>query len=106
VERVGAPDRVRAAFVDRHFDPRRGVDRYQGDLRVAFGPEQVEELGKGLAVVARAGPQPQQSAGVVVDRDGQILVPLLVADLVDVLPVTGGDGSDGAPGDAHQIGAR
>ena len=50
----------------------------QGDLVAAFGPEQVEELVDGLALASNPGPQQPEPAGDLVDRDGQVLVALLV----------------------------
>jgi hypothetical protein len=119
VERVGALHRVRAALGHDLGDPVGLIGGHVGDRGAAFGAKYVEEPTQGRPVPARCGPQ--QSARVVIDHHGQEPVPALVGDLVDadtpqpvqavtegldVDPDAGDDRTDGAPGDAHQLGNR
>src|SRR4051794_15979389 len=87
------------------------------ELGAAVRAERVEERLDALAVAAGRGPH--QPAGVVVDDDGQIALPLAVADLVDPDPTQPGeqvappgrlgrdtftDRTDRAPRDPQQLG--
>jgi hypothetical protein len=111
--------RVRASFGYDLGDPVGLIGGHVGDQGAAVGSEQVEELPQRRPVSARCCPQ--QSAGVVVDHDGDVAVAALVGDLVDadaaqpvqavaegfdVGPDPGDDRADGAPGDPHQLGHR
>jgi hypothetical protein len=80
VERIHSADRVRDPFGDRPGDPRGHVRRDQFDLVAALFAERVEERQHGLAVPARCGPD--QPAGVMVHDNGEVPLPLAVADLV------------------------
>ena len=86
-------------------------------ISAALGPEPIEERAQRGPVAARRGPQ--QPARIVIDHDGDVAVAAFVGDLVDPDPgqpvqaVTDGfdvgpdpsdDRTDGAPGDAHQLG--
>jgi hypothetical protein len=86
------------------------------DLRGSRVAELVEEPAQGVGVAAGRGPD--QPPTIVIDHDGQVAVPLLVADLVDPDPAQPGelvnpaqrvlgdpsdDRAHGAPGDPHQI---
>ena len=84
VERVEAQLGVGAAFRDRPGDPGGHVARHQFQLFAALFAEPVEERLGRLAVTAGRGPH--QPSSVVVDDDGQVPLPLAVADLVDPDP--------------------
>src|SRR5690606_21894356 len=84
VEGVGAAHRVRAPLGDHGADPVRAVGGDVGDQGGAFLTEGVEEPFQGGLLPAGRGPH--QPAGVVVDHDGQVLLPALVGDLVDPDP--------------------
>lgn len=119
MKRVDAADRVREAIGDRAGDPGRHVAGHQLDLFAAFFAELVEEPLDRLAVTARGGPD--QSAGVVIDDDGQVALALAMTNLVDAdssQPVEQIDvalrlvtdafaeSADRAPRDPHQLGDR
>jgi len=97
-------------------DPLGAVGADQGDHGGSLLAQQVEEAVERLLVPPDGSPY--QPPGVVVDDDGQVAVPLLVADLVDPDPDQaterivgrpsvghhpGDDRSHCAPGDAHQL---
>ena len=115
MERIGAADGVGAVRGDLIGDPLRGVGGDVSDCGAAGFTQRGEERFEGLAVPTGGGPD--QAAGVVVDRDRDVPVALLVADLINPDPpqtrqrVTGRDAvgndpgddrSDGAPGDPQQ----
>ncbi|AII10976.1 hypothetical protein EP51_43485 (plasmid) [Rhodococcus opacus] len=58
-----------------------------GDLRAAFGSEQIEESAQGGGVAALR--HPHQPARIVIDDHRQVLVALLVRDLIDPDPPQG-----------------
>ena len=81
VERVGAPDRVRAVQGDLIGDPLCRVSPDVSDRCATALTQGGEEAVEGLAVPSRGGPD--QAAGVVVDHDRDVAVALVVADLND-----------------------
>ena len=85
VERVVADAGVGAALADRSGDPRGHVAGDELDLVAALFAEQIQELLDRLAVPAGAGPH--QPAGVVVDDDGEVSLPLADRDLIDPDPL-------------------
>jgi hypothetical protein len=115
------PPFLASFHTSRHHvtDPSGSIGADQGDLCGPLLAQQFEE-----AVERRLVPpdgRPHQPPRIVVDDDGQVAVPLLVADLVDPDPdqtiegVVGGTtighhaGDDRAhrpPGDAHQFADR
>jgi hypothetical protein len=115
VERISAANSVGGFLRDNTGDPGRAIRGNMRDQCAAFGAESVEERGQGGLVLARC--RPDETAGIVVDDAGQILVAALVTDLVNpdpgeagelvelllgIGPNPGDDRADGAPGDAHQ----
>ena len=81
VKRVQANGRVRAALGDRPGDPLGVVAGHQLDLFAAVVAEQIQELLDGLAVPASV--RPDQPAGVMVDDDREVPLPLANRDLVE-----------------------
>ena len=85
VEPVGAEGGVLAAFVDDIGDPLGRVRADQPYLFAALLPDEIEEpLERLLALADR---RPDQPPCVVVDRDRQVAVALLVADLIQPDPL-------------------
>ena len=81
VERVRAPDRVRAVQSDLISDPLGRISRDVGDRGAMALTQRGEEGVEGPAVPSRGCPD--QAASVVVDHDRDVAVALVVADLND-----------------------
>src|SRR5450830_384046 len=116
MERVRAADGVGALLGHDSSDPRGPVGGNMGDLRGSFRPERIKERAQGGLVLTRR--HPDQTAAVVVDDNGQILVSALIGNLIDpdpgeagelvvqflgISPNPGDDRADRAPRDPHQL---
>jgi len=116
MERVSAPDGVRARFGHHGRDPVGPISGNVRDGGAPLLPELVEEPAQGGLVPPGCGPH--QPARVVVHDHGEVPVAPLVGDLIDpdppqvrepvvpglhVLPDPGDDRPDGTPRDPHQL---
>ncbi len=74
---------MRDTFGDRGSDPASHVTGHRFDLFAAFFSQSVKEREHGSAITTRGGPH--QPAAVMIDHDGQIMLPAAVADLITML---------------------